>query len=188
MPTPCFMLHPTRKQRIYLRRYHSATGNGTTCPGPRNSTYHNARALLGVHEGEATDIDQHVTEELKGDPLWPAKCDDCAYLFVPSDEWQVFIEHVFTTEQGTEYALRDAPPGAMWHAHWFDDARRSSRAPDGKNLIVRCPGGFEWWIDGPASNGPGWTRTGEPPQLTCTPSIQTPNYHGFLTNGVFSDA
>jgi hypothetical protein len=85
-------------------------------------------------------------------------------------------------------------------------SRDSARwhGPDGKFLIAVCPGGHHWHIDGKASNctKPSdevhkcWIRHGEPPNLTvdkngdtCAAgagSIQTPNWHGFLRNGVFT--
>ena len=45
----------------------------------------------------------------------------------------------------------------------------------------------EWCVDGPANNGPGWDRTGDPtavpPTVTATPSIQCRSYHGWLRDG-----
>jgi hypothetical protein len=59
------------------------------------------------------------------------------------------------------------------------------RGPDGRTLIVRLPDRRDWIIDGPSSNGNGWTRTGLPEDgtLDVNPSILTPEYHGFLRNG-----
>lgn len=73
---------------------------------------------------------------------------------------------------------------------------------DGRKWICKTPGG-PWMIDGPAKGGGGWSRTGEAPNLSVTPSIHitverplavyTPGakgtrtetcYHGFLTEGV----
>jgi hypothetical protein len=45
-----------------------------------------------------------------------------------------------------------------------------------------------WTIDGLASSGGRWTRTGEAPNFTVTPSILTPKYHGYLTAGVLTDS
>lgn len=44
-------------------------------------------------------------------------------------------------------------------------------------------------VDGPAKGTTrGWNVSGEPPNLTLTPSIDcSPDYHGWLTNGVLSD-
>lgn len=53
-------------------------------------------------------------------------------------------------------------------------------------ICVLCPNGREWCVDAKSSNGEGWTVTGDPPLLTCAPSIAVPGYHGFLQNGVFT--
>lgn len=53
-------------------------------------------------------------------------------------------------------------------------------------ICVLCPNGKEWCVDSKSSNGEGWTVTGDPPALTCAPSIMVPGYHGFLQNGVFT--
>jgi hypothetical protein len=57
---------------------------------------------------------------------------------------------------------------------------------DQPHLMVACPDGI-WCADCPESDGPGlWTRTGEPPNVTVTPSIfinRPTGWHGWLTNG-----
>lgn len=53
-------------------------------------------------------------------------------------------------------------------------------------ICVLTPNGKEWCIDAKSSNGEGWQVIGEPPRITCSPSIQVPGYHGFLRDGVFS--
>lgn len=61
--------------------------------------------------------------------------------------------------------------------------RKDKRLP----LMVQTPGG-PWFMDGRSRSGDGWTITGEPPNLTVTPSINViGSYHGWLTNGVLSD-
>jgi hypothetical protein len=99
-------------------------------------------------------------------------------------------------DTGEEFHLGDvecdgvppAPPGAMWYADWYPDSFRT-RSPDGRVLIIRTPAS-DWNVDGPASNCPGWTRTGTPPNVSATPSIGQYNadgsfkYHGWLRNGV----
>lgn len=47
-------------------------------------------------------------------------------------------------------------------------------------ISVLCPNGAEWCVDAKSSNGFGWTVVGEPPLISCTPSIDVPGYHGFL--------
>lgn len=76
-----------------------------------------------------------------------------------------------------------APAGAMWISK------------SGAGLVVRTPGG-DWYVDGRARNGDGWTRTGEPPNITVVGSIlqERPNelagtriYHGVLSGGVLQE-
>jgi hypothetical protein len=84
----------------------------------------------------------------------------------------------------------DWGPGAMfdasaWNEHW------AKRTPDGICWgVVLPPGGRGdiWIIDGKASSGGYWQRSGRPPMLTVTPSILSSRYHGFLTDGVLSDS
>lgn len=79
-------------------------------------------------------------------------------------------------------------PGAMW-------------LEDGE-LVCKIPGGSagsEWQVDrgrlmnaDPERAGkkrlPEWTRTGEPPNITVSPSINYMGfYHGWLCEGVLSD-
>lgn len=101
---------------------------------------------------------------------------------------------------------RTLPPGAMLDAWWYHEITGWT-GPDGIALVVVLPPehvrsdeGYvgrvdnrgNWWhVDGPSRNngvpGPGWTRTGDPrnpPTLSVIPSINTCDYHGFLTNGV----
>lgn len=98
----------------------------------------------------------------------------------------MFPEGLFRrADTGEELTIREAPAGAMWDAAWMH-----LKGADGRALMVRTPGGFDWFVDGPATNGPGWTRSGEPPNVTARPSIGVPDhrgafaYHGFLTDGV----
>ena len=99
-------------------------------------------------------------------------------------------------------------PGFCWFAPWYVTADRQATGDwlskdectkilsihymddwHGKRfpLVVICPDGSEWMVDQKSSNGTGWTVTGEPPIITCAPSIVVDNYHGFLRNGEFTD-
>jgi len=94
-------------------------------------------------------------------------------------------------------------PGAMWLCPWMFDPSKDTMNPDGSNWLsihyvkdhsknrppiqVRCPNGSVWVIDQKSSNGTGWIVTGEVPNITCSPSIVVPGYHGFLRDGVFTD-
>jgi hypothetical protein len=205
MGVKCFMVTETNRFRASLRRF--VYSSQAKCPGP--STYHNADGPeLGILEGIRDEDGFWNLTRLeakhrppKDDPRWPVKCDSCDYRFTDADEWQVFSDHIYVDETGKEHSLRDATPGMMWDAFWTDE---SDKGPDGKCLIVICPNGRQWMIDGPASNctmkndtGPYgvahrcWTRIGTPPLIqvgkqfgkTCgagAGSIQAGNYHGFL--------
>lgn len=126
------------------------------------------------------------------DGRWPETCQRCGrYRFTEDDQWQhdVHMLYAGTPEGGSRWVgtLREAPPGAMWDAWWV---ARWKPGPGGIRLYVQTPSG-EWDIDGPANNGPGWTREGMVPNVTARPSIlidprpedDMPGYHGFLTNG-----
>jgi hypothetical protein len=83
----------------------------------------------------------------------------------------------------------DFGPGAMYDATPWTPG--TWRGPDGRCwAIVLPPAGRSdfWLIDGEASGGGRWTRTGTPPVISVTPSILTPNYHGFLQGGVLTDS
>lgn len=138
----------------------------------------------------------------RADPRWPVKCESCDYRFVEADEWQVFADEIYLDEQGAEHSHRAKTPGMMYFVPWYYDPARD---PTGEirvmksqgnhylsamywrdwaairpPIMVNVPNGDGWCVDATANNGPGWTVTGEAPLLTCTPSIQTAGYHGFL--------
>jgi hypothetical protein len=82
--------------------------------------------------------------------------------------------------------------GAMaWWSHGTDPARDTAPRPQ-PHLAVMTWAGLAC-LDCPATVGdPGryWTRTGEPPRVTVTPSLlinpnptTAPTWHGFLTDG-----
>lgn len=120
----------------------------------------------------------------KDDPRWPVTCERCDYVFVETDEWQEnWQQHwVDVADVTRRWPLRQAPAGAMFYSDW-----NPHKGPDGRSLSVCLPpngGDNSWCIDAPATQGGGhWTRSGTPPLITATPSILTPHYHGFLTDG-----
>jgi hypothetical protein len=189
-PIQCYMLEPTQRERLYLRRYTTGTYN---CSLPHK--YHNAMAFLREEPREGR-FGKACTTSLstadKADPNWPQTCDCGNYTFTDQDMWQHFYLHVYRRDDtGEEVTLDDAPPGAIWNAFWMLEGKGLSPGglycgPDGLCLVIKTPGG-EWMIDGPASNGPrdkpGWTRTGTPPNLTATPSILCGDFHGWLRDG-----
>jgi hypothetical protein len=139
------------------------------------------------------------------DARWPKNC-VCGYEFKDRDEWQLDQEWLYRRD-GTDllYTLREAPPGAMWYGDWMlTEGSNLFRGPDGHCLIVKCPNGNQWTIDGVASNctmrgdyeHKCWVRHGTPPLITVDKngrtcdagggSIKSGDYHGFLRNGEFT--
>ena len=210
MGVRCFMVTDSGKYRLSLRRYHSKD----TCP-VRPGAYHNAESpTILVIDGAPFRTPENYTDLAamevyappRTDPRWPTKCAECSYKFTADDPWQLFSTSIYVDDHGAEYSIRKPVPGMMWDAWWFGDW---ARGPDGKCLVVCCPDGTEWMIDGQAKNctkkadvGPFgqahrcWIRHGTPPMitvdkngLTCSAgagSIAVPGYHGFLRNGQFT--
>lgn len=199
----CFLLEPTGRVQIYLRRYIEGA-----CPVTKGG-YHTAAFRI---EDEPAEMDARgfISNGIKPgppaeDPRWPRTC-ACGYAFPELAERQRFAELIYQrSDTGEEMLLRDAPAGAMWYAWWLDDLYM----PQGEhNLVVKTPGG-EWTIDGQASNCQMpedvaqehhhcWIRHGDPPNVTVDKqggptcqagagSIQCGDYHGFLRNGFLED-
>jgi hypothetical protein len=105
------------------------------------------------------------------DPHSPDKRKPGAYWFLAAygpdgDQRQYFLDHLASDEYRRDWAEKRAP------------------------IAVCLPGGSWWPIDAKCSgsDGPGWTITGEPPNLTAHPSINAEgSYHGWLQNGVLSE-
>lgn len=162
----------------HLRRY-SRQAAAAECPATGH--YHNASAEVARDERPVGGI-IHVPDgkgEYAGDPRWPVRCEACSYVFAEDDEWQVFTRRRYDTA-----SERPEAGDLFWlPAHGADGEHPT--------LMAICPNGASWNIDGRSSNGPGWTRTGDPPNITVAPSIwvQWPGpegYHGFLQNGVWT--
>jgi hypothetical protein len=218
MGVTCFMLEPANRAKVGLRRFVSS-GSGEKCPLPHGS--HEALAYLDevpiTWLAERPERAHHWVTDRAGpgmrygipdfafpghdDPRWPAAC-DCGRVFGEGDPHQEWSESLYRRgDTGELITLRHAPDGAMWDATWMPEIWRG---PDGRALMVKCPGGHEWHIDGRASNCtmPGdnvhkcWVRHGEPPVITvdkngptCAAgagSIVAGDYHGFLQNGQFT--
>lgn len=205
--TQTYWLEPTDRVRVGLRRY-TRNSLGFTCVGG----YHSALVIIGEEPAEFEESDGRrylaahesvVPVSEREDPRWPKTCEKCDYIFTDRDVWQHWQELLYRrTDTGEETTLRDAPPGASWDAWWLPD---NYRGLDGIALMVRCPDGHDWTVDSEASN---CTRKGEPHQCwvrhgdpreyrvtvdkngdTCAAgagSIATPEYHGFLRDGVLT--
>lgn len=115
----------------------------------------------------------------------------------------------------SELSASFVPPGSMWHCPWIFDPEKEAdqldlrlaraRQPDYNGylsvhylqdhartrppLCVKLPNHSDWIVDQKSSNGSGWVVTYSQPDysdITCSPSILVPGYHGFLQNGVFT--
>ena len=76
--------------------------------------------------------------------------------------------------------------GAMWWQPHHDQG--CPEWDKERALWVTLPTGQPFCIDGPSFDGkaygPGWARTGEPPNISATPSVNyIDHWHGFITNG-----
>lgn len=192
MTLKTFFLTESSSHRVSLRRLGA---EGQVCP----KTPYGCRASVVVFEGEVPD--PHTTK-VDPTPEHPTQCAECGQSLTGNcyRDVQKLYEGC---PDGKRYTLHDAPPGAMWDAHWMSEF---FKGPDGKCLVVKCPNGREWMIDGPASNCTMpedrvhrcWTRGGSPEAgtvdvgkhygPTCTAgggSIQAGDYHGFLRYGEF---
>lgn len=182
-PLACFLIVATDRYRVSLRRWSNApTNDCAALPGNHCSAKHPvAHETHAAHPACRDDVATYPHD----DPRWPASCERCGAAFGPDDAWQVFYEQAYRRAEGAagDLFLRALPPGAMYDATWLH-GNASMCGPDGHSYILQLPDGREWAIDGPSSNGPGWSRTGEAPRLTARPSILTPGYHGWLNDGV----
>lgn len=177
----CFWTEPTDMVRRSLRRY-----NGDRkCPG--GFGYCNASVDIGV-EQEPPDprglLGRGADDLPHDDPRWPKHCTACGTAFEDGDHWQHNVNRLFKgAPDGKLYPAAELPAGAMYDATWWRHP-----GPDGVSLTVMLPnpGGRHadvWHPDTPSKDGRPWARTGTIPRVTCTPSILTPSYHGFLTDG-----
>jgi len=175
-----FMTERTKWSRRSLRRY--ASGSKCTV-----RSYHDASVVIDKQiEVPPEKQGGFLKDEYASDSRWPKVC-PCGYEFKNDDEWQVNVNALYSGSlDGELYPLRVMPPGAVWEAPWFDHERY--RGPDGKTWCVMMPGGHEWIIYGPSSDGKPWQVTGTLPNITVAPSIGLRgHYHGFIRNGVITE-
>jgi hypothetical protein len=118
------------------------------------------------------------------DPRWPACCDTCGKPFRSDSNWQHNVHRLFSgSPDGKLYTTRNMTPGSMYDASWWPVSTEDRKVV----CVVLPPGGSDadhWIVDGPSKSGGAWTRSGVVPKITARPSIMTPRYHGFLTDGV----
>jgi hypothetical protein len=176
MPWECFLIEAVRPFVEFF----------TICQGGGNGH----RVVHEVIDGVEFDA---ATEPTKP---WPTHCPQCGIEFDTSKSWtdggatlSRMGGHVYRRPDTGEEHTRQHEFGA---GAMFDATEWSTHhGPDGKAWgVVLPPGGVGdlWLIDGVASGGGRWTRSGEPPKLTVSPSILTPKYHGFLEGGVLTDS
>lgn len=177
----CFMLEDMGSSRYYLRRY----SGDSKCTGSMG--YHNA--VSGVIADVVDDPDKPYSgtrppEVDQADQRWPARC-ECGYEFTEADTRQVFASGLYRdTRTGATVTWEEAAAGAVRDARWWAEGA----------WMVKLPGGDEFMTQQKATNcacppDPAhrcWTVTGTVPNLTVSPSIATPRWHGFLKNGVLT--
>jgi hypothetical protein len=183
-PIQCFMIEPIGRAKRALRVYvnFDLPEHQRKCPTDPHG-YH--QLFTWIEDGDVQLTPEGYIAHVdwpKDDPRWPKHC-PCGYQFRPEDNHQFWQQPIYRAVDGRECTLRDAPPGAMWYADWFH-----LKGPDGRTLTVQTPAG-EWCIDGYATGGGRpWTRTGTPPLVTVTPSINfVGRYHGWLKDGVLTE-
>lgn len=197
MNVKCFAFTRTPTVRRYLRRY----AGDSTC---LLNGYHNAMEPFEDVDRPEGDDTVLSTPEPPYDPLlWPRTC-SCGYVFLDEDSHQIFEDPLYRREDtGEIVSLRNAPPGAMYFADWYDDIV-GHKGDDGRSLVVILPNGNPWQIDTQARNCTMpddhaqlrhhcWVRHGEVPNVTvdkrgatCAAgggSIQSGDWHGFLIGG-----
>lgn len=182
MPWRCFLTEPSDFVRRSLRRY----AGGSDCSGSKRG-YHNAEVVIDPQAPAAFNKEGgYLKDDYEGDPRWPARC-DCGYTFAEEDRWQVNVDRLYRgAPDGDLYIPRKLPIGGLWDARWLDHPMY--KGPDGRAWCVMMPGGQEWIVYGPSSDGKPWAVNGVPPKITVSPSIAIRGYyHGFVKNGVITE-
>jgi hypothetical protein len=212
--TQTFWLEPTSEVARGLRRY--ASGTDFTCGGGYHSALVYLDRVPVTYRGDGERRHLAPLEPFdRTDPRWPTTCHHCAYEFTETNTWQDWQELIYRrTSDGQDFVLHStagadvlgapaAPPGATWDAWWMPSAWKNR---DGRYLMVRLPDGHDWAVDSRASNcglpldneHRCWVRHGDPREChvtvdkdgpTCSAgagSIQSPNWHGFLRDGVLA--
>ena len=177
----CFFLDPTPLCQVYLKRIGHPRRR---CAIRTSHRCTSAAPLIAVPRKDQADGDFWPHD----DDRWPEMCDWCSTLFDHYDVWNVVHETIYR-KRGTDetMTLRDAPPGAMWDAHWMKQHRMPG--PDGRYLCVRLPDYRDWFIDGPGVDERNptrstWSRTGFVPYVTVNPPVKTGGWHGKLEDGI----
>jgi hypothetical protein len=101
----------------------------------------------------------------------------CEWWYDPSDPQDATKRSLMMEKIAANPSVKHGYLANKYWLQWSD-----KRPP----IAVLCPNGAEWVVDANSSNSDGWTVIGDPPLITCSPSILVPGYHGFLQNGVFT--
>lgn len=211
----CYWLEPTGRERVSLRRFTFSVAEGDDeRPGRRNCPEserwgHDASVLTEIEldtSWETLDdgyiVRAAVPDELcppRDDSRWPTRCDKCGSPFHDDDQWQVNGLRLFTrSDTGAVHVMKHGYdpgiPGALYDGGPWMRSRVSEDGlgyvgKDGIALVAVCPNGLHWEVDGPATGGGRWRRTGDPRRpetLTVSPSIVAGDYHGWLQHGAFT--
>jgi hypothetical protein len=193
----CYWLEATDRAAVYLRRFTWADSTSPPCPASSHGS-HDAAVYVGrlplagatLTSYPAARADMPPPNDLR----WPRQC-ACGYPFADGDVWQQLQRRLYAPAgRPTDCRpLDEWGPGALYDGHWYPD---DWRGPDGIALVARCPNGMDWTVDGPATGGGRWLRTGaprDPGTLHVQPSIAigvpgTPGYyHGYLRAGQFTE-
>lgn len=72
-----------------------------------------------------------------------------------------------------------------YYAHMLSNAFKAS----GRDYVIHLvlPEKLIWTIDLKSNNGDGWVVTGDLPNITCHPSVDTGSYHGWIRDGAITD-
>jgi hypothetical protein len=186
MTHKCFLVEPTGKWMLSLRRYTSNTvTERANCPKmPGEYSYHQALFRIGEvelvtepceheHCKERGHLEVAESARFRDDaPEWPMQC-ACGFAFAPSVTHQHFTERMYwNPTTGDKWTMAELPVGAMWFDDWLPKNFWWDNF-DGRHLHVKLPNGREWNIDSRCSNCtlPNdrthrcWVRHGEPPNV-----------------------
>lgn len=205
----CYWLEPNGRYRVGLRRFTFSEG-GAHGHDASTITDRELPARWSKRDGHEFDTLEPIPKTMLNErglrvpavpghrsTSWPRRCEECGEPFPRDAEWQAFQALGYTRSDTGEtiwarHIDRREHAGALYDAPWLHDwpFDQPNVGADGIALIAVCPNGAPWRVDGPATGGGRWTRTGDPRQpatLTVTPSIRAGDYHGFLQAGRFTD-
>lgn len=193
---PCFWVEPLPVVLRSLRRFR---WSGTEPPCPLG-WIHNAvvplRDLPKLMESPGNHEPALHHSAAAGYPSpWPQAC-ACGYVFTSEDQAQVNDDRYYAASAALGVAPTPSaerllyqrgdglPPGAMLRMGWLEP---SYVGPDGMSLGVVLPSRILFPMDFPYGEER-WTRTGVPPRIDLSPSINhIDHWHGYLRNGELVD-